>query len=69
MLVAIIELQPNNIIIGHGSTFSTYINSNIIDHGHIMINNFNTLYTLSFNESSVNLSNCNRFRKFYHFCI
>ena len=42
-----IELQPNNIILGYGSTFSTYVNSNIIVHGHIIINKFNTLYTLS----------------------
>lgn len=38
MLVAIIELQPNNIILGHGNAFSTHINSNIIDHGYIIIN-------------------------------
>ena len=38
MLVAMIELQPNNIILGYGNVFSTYVNSNIIDHGHIIIN-------------------------------
>lgn len=47
MLVAMIELQSNNIILGHGSTFSVHVNGNIIVHGYIMINNFNTLYTLS----------------------
>ena len=47
MLVAMIELQSNNIILGHGNTVGTHMNSNIIIHGHIIINKFNTLYTLS----------------------
>lgn len=44
MFVAMIELQSNNIILGHGSTFSTHMNSNIIVHGHIIINDLNPLY-------------------------
>ena len=47
MLIAMIELQPNNIILGRGNAFSTYVNSNILVHGHIIINKLNTLYTLS----------------------
>ena len=38
MPVAMIEAQSNNIILGHGNTFSTHMNSNIIVHGHIIIN-------------------------------
>lgn len=38
MFAAMIELQPNNIILGHGNAFSTHVNSNIIVHGHIIIN-------------------------------
>ena len=39
-----IELQPNNIILGYGSTFNTYANSekvrpsNIIIYGYLIIN-------------------------------
>lgn len=40
MFAAMIELQSNNIIIGHGSAFSTHVNSNIIIHGYLIINNF-----------------------------
>lgn len=69
MLVAMIELQSNNIILGHGNTFSTHMNNNIIVHGHIIINNFNTPIYFSLYGWCLNPSDCKGFRKFYHFYI
>lgn len=44
MLTTIIELHSHNIILGYGDTFNTHVNSNIIVHGYLIINNINTLY-------------------------
>lgn len=44
MLAAIAELQLNNIILGCGGVFSTHTNTNIIVHGHIIINYISLLY-------------------------
>lgn len=64
-----IELQSNNIILGHGSTFSTHVNSNIIVHGYLIINKFKPPIYIYLKTGCLNTSDCNRFRIIYHFCI
>lgn len=64
-----IELHLNNIIIGYGNTFSTHVNSNIIIHGHIIINKFKPPIYIYLKTGCLNTSNPNRFRIIYHFYI